>query len=206
MSTLIHRRTYDCEAFTEGDDTLRVRGHLVDSKPHGLCLADGRRLVIHEMTIDLIVAAASFEILDVQNSMEISPYRACSGILVDYRQLIGSSITRGYTHRVREMFGGPKGCSHMGALLQAMGPVAIQASWSLANLHLQPEDRLSDGVLDPVERERRLRLNLNTCHVWAEDSEQMALVAIGRTPKRPGWEVDRLRSLGVDVPAEQSDH
>jgi hypothetical protein len=206
MSILIHRRTYECEAFTEGDDAIRVRGHLTDTKPHGLCLADGRRLVIHEMTIDLIVSVPSFEIIDVGTSMEISPYRACQGILADYRQLIGTSISRGYTHRVREMFGGPKGCSHMGALLQAMGPVAVQASWSLMNLHVTPEDRLGDDDLSPAERERRMRLNLNTCHIWAEDSEQMALVQIGRRPRRPGWEVDRLRELGVEVPADESDH
>ncbi len=204
MPTLIHRRVYDCEAFTEGADALRVRGHLTDTKPHGLCLADGRRLVIHEMTIDLVVSIPDFEITAVETEMEIHPYQACRGILIDYQRLVGTSITRGYTHRVREMFGGPNGCSHLGALLQAMGPVAVQASWSLHTLHDEPEARLAEDI-DPAEAERRLRMNTNTCHVWAENGEQLTLVALGQKAKRPGWEVERLEDLGLQVPVDESE-
>ena len=198
MSTLIHQRSYDCEAFDEGDGRMRVRGRLVDNKPHGLCLADGEPLVIHDMVIELIVTVPGFLIESVETVMNVHPYRACTDILVDYQQLVGLSVTRGYSRRVRELFGGPGGCSHVGALLQALGPVAVQASWSLVTLHDDPADRLSDDG-DAEARARRAAMNANTCHVWAEGGEQFTAVELGRSATRPAWEADRLQKLGIEV-------
>ncbi|MEM7338534.1 MAG: DUF2889 domain-containing protein [Actinomycetota bacterium] len=198
MSISIHQRSYDCEAFAEDDGRIRVRGRLVDNKPQGLGLADGEPLIIHEMVVQLYVTVPAFEIDAVDVDMVVHPYAVCTDVLPDYQQLVGLSITRGYSRRVKELFGGPNGCSHVGALLQAMGPVAIQSSWSLVNLHDDPADRLVNDTNEP-ERMRRLKLNTNTCHVWREDGDHMAAVARGDMTLRPGWEVERLRALGVDV-------
>ena len=201
MSVPIHRRSYDCEAFDEGDGRLRVRGHLVDHKQQGLGLADGEPLVIHDMVIDLIVVVPEFRIEAVEAEMNVRPYQQCSNILPDYQQLVGLSITRGFSRKVKDLFGGPGGCSHIGALLQAMGPVAVQALWSLVNLHNDPADRLHSDI-EPEERARRLRLNNNTCHVWVEGGEQMTAVELGSHPLRPEWEITRLKKLGVDLDQE----
>jgi len=141
----VHRRVYDCEAFEDGPDRMRVRGHLNDTKPLGLGLADGEPMVIHDMSIELIVTLPSFTIVDVIAQMHVHPYDICPAVLADYRQLIGRSVTRGYSKAVRELFGGPQGCSHLGALLQAMGPVAVQASWGMATLHEPPGAALRTG-------------------------------------------------------------
>lgn len=177
---------------------MRVRGRLVDNKPHGLCLADGEPMVIHDMVVDLIVTVPEFIIEGVESKMNVHPYQACTDVLPDYQQLVGLSITRGYSRKVRELFGGPGGCSHVGALLQALGPVAVQASWSLVTLHDQPGDRLG-GQDDPQERDRRVRMNANTCHVWAEGGEQITSVELGQTPRRPAWETERLEKLGIQL-------
>lgn len=176
---------------------MRVRGTLTDTKPLGLGLADGEPLTIHQMTIDLYVTIPGFEIVAVESSMSVHPYDLCTRVLPDYQQLVGLSISRGYSRKVRELFGGPNGCSHLGALLQALGPVAVQASWSMINLHSDPRDRA--GQADPEERDRRLRMNTNTCHVWAEDGEHLAAAADGGTPLRPGWERERLQKLGIAI-------
>ena len=193
----IHQRSYETEAFDEGDGRMRVRGRLIDNKPQGLCLADGSDLVIHDMRIDLLVDPETFTIVAVENEMMVRPYSHCEVILPNYQALVGVSITRGYTSEIKKLFGGPNGCSHMGALLQAMGPVAVQATWSLVNLHKSPESRL-DNSDDPEEQERRLRLNTNSCHVWQEDGEHIELIKKGEWVL-PDWESERLRSLGVEV-------
>jgi hypothetical protein len=41
------------------------------------------------------------------------------------------SIARGFNAKVRELFGSSRGCTHIGALLAAMAPVAIQTGWSM---------------------------------------------------------------------------
>lgn len=193
----VHRRVYDCEAFEDGPDRMRVRGHLNDTKPLGLGLADGEPMVIHDMSIELIVTLPDFTIVDVIAQMHVHPYDICPAVLADYRQLIGRSVTRGYSKAVRELFGGPQGCSHLGALLQAMGPVAVQASWGMATLHEPPGAAFQneDGEAD---RQRRLAMNVNTCHVWAEDGPHMKAVMSGDNSGRPEWLTERLVKLGVD--------
>ena len=192
----IHTRSYATEAFAEPDGLMRVHGRLTDTKPHGLCLADGTPLVIHDMAVDLYCEPETFESVRVEADMDVRPYEQCTAILEAYQKLVGVSIARGYSRTVKELFGGPGGCSHVGALLIAMGPVAIQASWSLRNLHAEPGAMTGDPD-DPAERERRLRMNMNTCHVWAEDGPNIAFIKRGERPPSPDWEASRLAALGA---------
>lgn len=176
---------------------MRIHGRLVDTKPLGLCLADGTPLTIHDMAIDLFVDPSTFEIVSVDAGMDVRPYDICTNILAAYEQLVGLSVARGYSRKVKELFGGPLGCSHMGALLIAMGPVAIQASWSFLKLH-SPTDELIDEDLAPEEQERRLNMNADTCHVWRSDGVHLQEIRSGANRRRPAWEQDRLQALGLD--------
>lgn len=192
----IHQRQYETEAFDEGDGTMRVVGRLVDTKPAGLGLADGEPIVIHDMTITMIVAADGFVITSIDATMHVHPYGECPGVLASYQQLVGTSVARGYSRRVKELFGGPSGCSHIGALLIALGPVVVQASWGMARLRDDPAD-WSQLETDPADAARQIRLNENTCHIWHADGAQMALLRAGEKPVRPRWETDRLIKLGL---------
>ena len=194
----IHTRQYLTEAFAEPDGLMRVRGRLIDTKPHGLCLADGSPLAIHDMSIDLLVDPSTFEIVRVESEMDVQPYGLCSDILATYQQLVGLSVARGYSRRVKELFGGPLGCSHMGALLIALGPVAIQASWSVHKLH-SPTDALIDDDITPQEQERRLRMNTDTCHVWKAEGVHLQEIRSGTNRRRPAWEQERLSELGLEA-------
>jgi len=195
VSIPIHQRSYLTEAFAETDGLMRVHGRLTDTKPQGLCLADGTPLVIHDMAVDLYVDPTTFEIVRVEADMDVQPYDICSNILESYQKLVGHSIARGYSRQVKDLFGGPNGCSHIGALLIAMGPVAIQASWSLVNLHEEPGDFMA-AAPDEAERERRLRMNMNTCHVWREDGAHIAAIRRGEQANTPDWHRARVESLG----------
>lgn len=162
-------------------------------------MIDGEPLEIHNMVIELFIDPADFTIVEVAAGMDTHPYQICTNILTDYQQLVGLSVSRGYSRKVKELFGGPGGCSHIGALLQAMGPVAVQANWSLVNLHSDLESRVNERA-DSDDRSRRLRLNTNTCHVWREDGPQIGALNSGADPLRPEWETERLRKLGLDLP------
>ncbi|MCH9804343.1 DUF2889 domain-containing protein [bacterium] len=192
----IHHRSYETEAFDEGNGTMRLVGRLVDTKPQGLGMADGEPLVIHDMIVEMIVAGDTFEILDITTTMQVRPYGQCTQVLDSYQQLVGVSIARGYSRKVKELFGGPMGCSHVGALLIALAPVAVQASWGLARLHDDPAV-WSGAERDEADAERRTRLNTNTCHVWSADGEQIARLNRGEEAERPEWEAVRLTKLGL---------
>jgi len=114
-----------------------------------------------------------------------------------YRQLVGTSVARGYSKRIKELFGGPGGCSHIGALLIALGPIVVQASWGRIKMHDDLDAMATADQLEQPELERQLRLNENTCHVWKTDGTQVALLRRGERPVPPDWETERLNKLGV---------
>jgi hypothetical protein len=197
---LIHERAYVVRAYRKGVDTLVLRGAVRDQKPPGLYLAeDPEPLTVHHMVVDLHVAVPSLEIVGANAVLETHPHAACPRIEDHYGNLVGLSIARGFTHRVRELFGGPRGCTHTTALLQAMAPVAIQSMWSFRVAAARESGETGRGAFgDEESRERGLAMNLNTCHIWAEDGEQVRRVRNGEPMEVPVWIVRRLEKLGID--------
>ena len=126
---LIHERAYVVRAYRSGSDKLILRGSVRDQKPPGLyILDDPEPLTIHHMIVDLTVAVPSLEIVQARAVLETHPHASCKRIEDHYGELVGLSIARGFTHKIRELFGGPRGCTHTTALLQAMAPVAMKAA------------------------------------------------------------------------------
>jgi hypothetical protein len=207
---LLHTRNYDVASYRESDTLLRIRGKVQDVKPAGLYIeGDPDPMTIHQMVVDLVVELPSMRIVDAGVVMETHPHAECTAVVDHYEKLIGLSIARGFTHRVRELFGGPRGCTHTTALLQAMAPVAIQSLWSM----LTADDSTASAGESATEgetpvaigskpaapdRRERMRFNLNTCHVWAEDGPMFSLIDRGEDPPLPIWAEERLQRLGRD--------
>ena len=40
-------------------------------------------------------------------------------------------------------------------------------------------------------------MNMNTCHVWAEDGVNIAFIKRGERPPSPDWETARLETLAA---------
>jgi hypothetical protein len=194
---VLHDRDYWVRAYRKADDVLLLRGAVCDRKPPGLYIpGDDGPLVLHHMQLDLEVRFPSMDIIDARVVFQMHPREMCPGIADHYRSLIGLSIARGFTHKVRELFGGPRGCSHTTALLQAMAPVAIQSTWSMT----KSVRRRSDGERpEPPDPSVELAMNRNTCHVYADDSEYVSRVAAGDDMGIPVFLRRRLEELGRDV-------
>jgi hypothetical protein len=172
-----------------------------DRKPAGLYVRDDDRpLVVHHMVVDLVIGYPSLEILEAVARLETHPHDECPRIEDHYGALVGLSIARGFTHKVRELFGGPRGCTHTTALLQAMGPIAVQATWSMRAVSARSggEPVAAPRRVTPEERRESMRLNLDTCHVWASDGELVAGLEAGADMPPPVWAEQRLRELGRD--------
>ena len=192
----IHQRSYNVEAWADPGDMLRVRGQLTDTIMQGLGLADGTPLVIHDMWIELICDPMTFEVVDVRSDMEVHPYVTCPTIVAAYRQLIGESVARGYSRKVKELFGGAQGCTHLGALLIAMGPVVIQARWQFDNLHTDP---LAEEQYTELDRERHMNLSAGSCHMWAGEGAQAVALRNHEIPAEPMWKDERRVELQARV-------
>ncbi len=189
---LLHQREYTVRSYRMASDRLRIRGMVHDQKPAGTYIKDDPDpMSVHQMVVDLIVAFPSLEIVEAEVVMEVTPHTTCTRIEDTYQQLIGVSIARGFTHLVRELFGGPRGCTHVGALLQAMAPVAIQSLWSMRSFDTPVNLR----SVTPAERMEMMKVNFNTCHVWDTEGEHVRKVAAGELLDPPRWAVKRLAEL-----------
>ena len=202
---LIHERSYIVRAYRNGDEGIILRGAVRDQKPPGLYIVDDNQpLTVHHMIVDLTIAMPSLEITAAKAVLEVHPHASCPRIEDHYGNLVGLSIARGFTHKVRELFGGPRGCTHTTALLQAMAPVAIQSIWSFRMA--QTEGGAPSGPFDTAAaREGVLATNLNSCHVWAEDSEHVATLRNGEPMEVPLWITKRFSELGRDASSWRSD-
>jgi len=199
---LIHERAYVVRAYRKGASALVLRGAVRDQKPPGLYVAtDPEPLTVHHMIVDLEIAVPTLEIIGAKVVLETHPHAACPRIEDHYGKLVGLSIARGFTHKVRELFGGPRGCTHTTALLQAMAPVAIQSMWSFRVAEARAAGGSEGAFTTEESRERALMMNLNTCHIWAEDGEQVTALRNNEPMEIPVWIEKRFAKLGLDPSA-----
>ena len=195
---LVHERAYIVRAYRRGLDHLVLRGAVRDQKPAGLYVPDDPEpMTMHHMVVDLRIAVPSLTIEHVDVKLHTHPHDECPGIELAYQRLVGLSIARGFINKVRELFGGPRGCTHTTALLQAMAPVAIQSMWSY-RMRESEADGSTTPFGSPQQREQSLAANLNTCHVWAEDSPLVERMRNGEPMEQPVWMRSRLERLGID--------
>lgn len=196
--TLLHTRSYDTQAFRDGEH-LVVVGSVQDVKPPGMYVDDDPDpLEIHHMAVTLRVAIADLTIVDAQVDFRTHPNETCPSITEHYGELVGLSVARGFNRKVRELFGGPRACTHTTALLQAMAPVIVQAMWSV---RMDDRRQMGGDMFDPGDTgdgTAHWELNLNTCHVWAEGSELIERARTGQTPEVPIWIQRRFAELGRD--------
>ena len=203
---VLHEREYRIRAYRlpprdgEGDRFL-LRGAVRDQKPAHLYIADDPDpITIHHMQVELEIAFPSMLILESSVLFEAHPHEECVSIIDAYRGLVGLSIARGFTHRVRELFGGPRGCTHTTALLMAMAPVAIQCIWSMqaAEARGTGESMRRGADLSPAEREQRWAASLNSCHVWDNEGDLVRGLRNGVEVELPIPMRRRFAELGIE--------
>lgn len=197
----VHRRRYEARGFHAGGTTLIIRGVVDDeAPPHVTIPGDDQPLRFHHMVVDVRVDIVTTIIESVEVRFETHPHATCPSIADAYQQLVGASMARGYTNRVKELFGGPRGCTHVVALLQAMAPVLAQARWPMLTRTQMGEATrdAGSGAPDPEQRRRLARTNLNTCHMWAEGGELISQVDGGFAVPVPSPILRRMQELGID--------
>ncbi len=201
---LLHDRTYRVRAYRRSPDQIRIRGMVRDIKPMIMPVETGRGPIeVHHMIVDLIVDYPEMIISEVDVEFATNPHGGCPAITPRYQNLVGLPVTRGYIDKVRQLFGGPRGCTHTTALLLAMGPVATQAMTSMEMRGRQPGDwdrPDRQGDWGRPDRQFNVARMINTCHFWSEDGEAIALVRAGKHPGRPRW-----LDVGATDPADAPD-
>jgi hypothetical protein len=196
----LHQRDYQVRAWALDERTVLIRGAVMDIRPTevvtedfrelGVSAGPQRPLPVHHMVVDLQVGFPDLVIQKADVVFEAHPQPGCPSIAPDYQRLVGLSISRGFTHKVRELFGGPRGCTHTTALLQAMAPVALQSVFSMRRPRRRREG--------PASASAFMR---DTCHVWSAEGDLWQGVTVGRHPPVALTTQQRLRESGLSPEA-----
>ena len=137
----IHTRAIEIRGYKREDGLFDIEGHLVDTKPYDFKLAAGLRPAgepVHDMWLRITVNR-ELVIVDAAAAMDAVPYvGGCNEIAPDYRKLIGLAIRPGYHQRLKELFGGVRGFTH---ITELCGIIATAAFQTLAGQRTQDPDR-----------------------------------------------------------------
>jgi len=175
----LHRRVIEFDAYDEGD-AVSITGRLRDERPW----ARGTDKVehVHDMDLSLTIRKDDLTITEATATMTLFPHTECPSITDAFGDLVGLSVSRGYTRAVQDRFGGVRGCTHLEQLARTVGPVVIQAVTSA-----RARDRDWQN-LDVAPSDRPTLFQRNTCHIWADGGvAEQKLEAGWRPGERSGY-------------------
>lgn len=159
----VHVRTIRIDAVEvggsdEGSAGLRVRGSLEDRRPRGVpdwIQHDGD--VIHHMEVVLTVSWPGLVVTAIEGAMRTFPHPGvCPDALPPLQSLVGVAVGRGFTRAVNERIGRERGCTHVAALIQAMGPVVRQGAGAAFGFATPGDPRGTPWFV-------------NSCQAWREN-------------------------------------
>lgn len=161
---LIHTRTVTCQGYERDDGLWDIEGHMTDVKTYTFPNRDRGGEIkagepVHGMwlrlTVDLEMTVHAAEAWT-----EYSPFNVCPEIAAAYSKLVGLRIGPGWNRRIKELFSGIKGCTHLSELL---GPMATTTFQTLYKAREQNSDHLKDSASAPPL--------LGTCHAFDPQGE-----------------------------------
>ena len=105
-------RNINVKVELEGGNLIRAIGEM-ENKPEGANA--------EHFKVEVVVVIDNFEIIKVENVEMCVLYPPCYEILPKLQNIIGITITQGYSKKIRELIGGNEGCTHMVELLLEIG-------------------------------------------------------------------------------------
>jgi hypothetical protein len=167
--TPLHNRTLEMNAYWRDDGLWDIEGRLTDRKAYSY-ESNSRGSVsagdaVHDMYVRLTLDD-SFEVVDVEVSMDAFPFSICNEVEPNFEALKGLTVGPGWMKSVRQRVGGKHGCTHV---LEMFGPLATVAFQAIPTWKRQQVER-GERPAPPKESDKRKPFFLGQCHSWAFDS------------------------------------
>ena len=167
----VHTRTLIVELLQDADSRMRALATILDLRKQGWVPTGGELQtagLIHHMSLDVLVDAASGLIERFAPSQQVVAFEpsgrtageSCRDPVHLLRGMVGEKLDAGNARRLRELFGGPLGCSHLLTLAQLVlsflpGTIAREArNMSAKPVRRESGERIATRVLviDGFER------------------------------------------------------
>lgn len=158
---LAHTRTIICHGYERKDGLWDIEAQIVDTKPYSFPNKDrGGRIeadeALHDMTVRLTVDETLL-IHAAEATTDYAPFNYCTVIHPAYTSLVGLRIAPGWNQKLKEIFGGTQGCTHINELLATLATAAFQ---TVGGSKMRRNNFVAD---DP----QAIPKHLNTCHALA---------------------------------------
>ena len=146
-------------------DHYQVRGQLSDIRTDFLDVS--KQYVVHCLVARITVNIRSNKIVEAEFSMPKMAFTGmCEQLPHGADLLVDLDITKGFSYKLRELYGGKRSCFHLSSLLQAMVPALTQCrAWNI-------DFKVLDNDLPPEKVPKAMNAMLknvkNTCHAWEE--------------------------------------
>ena len=170
--TLVHTRQITCRGYRRGDGLWQIEASVADEKGQEVPFKSRPNVLAGELIHHLslcVVIDDDYQIRDVVATVMAAPWPVCTDVAADYRKLIGLRIGPGFTRAVRDILGGPLGCTHLTDLLGQIGNTYMQASWPdrVARQRLSSEDPRHWP-------DTRTLSFIDGCYAWRKDESALA--------------------------------
>jgi Protein of unknown function (DUF2889) len=161
---LLHHRIVQCWGYRREDGLWDIEGRMVDTKTYPFPNEDRGGSIqagepLHDLWIRLTVDDELY-IHAVEARTDAAPFGLCPVIANRYRRLIGVRVGPGWSLKLRELFNGIQGCTHLTELL---GPMATTLFQTVHGQRYDEEDNKPAADRSPPPM-------LNACHALASDS------------------------------------
>ncbi len=165
--TSIHQRQISCQGFLREDGLWDIEAILTDVKSHPLQTAQlgiiPTGAPIHNISLKLTLDNELL-IHFVEAKTQNAPFSSCSEVNQSYKQLVGIKISTGWNRKVKKLFSGVNGCTHLNELLPVVATLAIQTIYPY--LEMRPETAsVNEKKLNPVLE--------NSCHSFNTQGENV---------------------------------
>jgi hypothetical protein len=169
---LVHTRQITCRGYRRKDGLWQIEATVSDDKGQTVPfrtrpdISPGERM--HHLSLSVVIDD-DYTIRDVAAKTLAAPWPICTDVAADYRKLIGLRIGPGFNRDVREVLGGPLGCTHLTDLLGQVANTYMQTSFPD---RVARQRRVSD---DPRQWPDKTTLGfIDGCVAWRRDSPAVA--------------------------------
>jgi len=165
-----HRRDIQVATYAVDGNHLVTEGRLTDVRLKNYYKFTGEVVdagTLHDIRLILLLKIPELMIEDLEVILETVPRGDCQVISKSLDPLIGTTISSGFSSKVRELAGGVSGCTHLVHLMTTMAPAVMQGYWAY---HYQQKPDMSKAK-DGKKAGAVSRGLKNSCYTWREDGE-----------------------------------
>jgi len=121
---------------------------------------------LHDIEIRALIKIPELVIEDIEVAIITVPRGDCRTLENSLDSVIGLSISRGFTEKVKSLAGGNAGCTHLVHLLTTMAPAILQGYWALLD---RKKSKSGEALIKRASSSARYLKN--SCYTWREDGE-----------------------------------